>query len=118
MPGGIYAVGGSILCCAGAGGTVFLENEALDDGGAIYLTAPAKVHITSVLFFSNTAYRGGAIYTISAELGIQAVYRGCLFQDNRATDGGATYLDGDAALYLVNASCFFDNHAGHNSVFY
>lgn len=118
MPGAIYAVGGSIICYAGAGGTVFLENEALDDGGAISLTEPTKVHITSVLFFWNTAYHGGAIYTISTEFGIQAVYQKCSFSNNYATDGGATYLDGDAAFNLVNASYFWDNHAGHNLVFY
>lgn len=118
VSGGIHAVGGSILCCAGAGGTVFLENEALDDGGALSLTSPTKVNVASVMFISNTAYRGGALYTISTKFGVEAVYQSCVFSNNYAADGGGAYFYGDPAFYLVNASIFFENHAGDNSVFY
>lgn len=66
--------------------------------------------MSSLKFSSNTATLGGAIALGSPENN-DRVYDQCTFIDNKALDGGAMYLFGDAGVDIINSSVFRGNHA-------
>ncbi|MBR2695032.1 MAG: right-handed parallel beta-helix repeat-containing protein, partial [Thermoguttaceae bacterium] len=85
--------GGAIFCNTAVDVTVadstFIENEAVEVGGAIDALA---VSVTDSTFTKNRAQtRGGAI-NASRDLN---VYHGEFLQNHSSTDGGAIYSNGD-----------------------
>ena len=69
------------------------------------------VDISNVMFMSNKASAGGAVY-IAAVDDKQTKFSKCLFERNAAEDGGAVYLNTGPGVDIVNASVFRDNFAG------
>lgn len=84
-------------------------------GGAISIVEPHQVYITGAWFASNTAIRGGAIYTISATHSGDTMFHDCSFYSNTATDGGAIYLDAEAGPVIFSGSSFEHNSASKNA---
>ena len=93
--------------------------KASQGGGAIHLRSQALEYFPTVLskpvafiqssqFLSNSASQGGAL---SAEASSSLLMKGCLLQENRASqDGGALYLDKTAAR--LDGNSLVGNAAG------
>ena len=135
-------LGGAFYAGAASGntiinGTIFKDNIAKEDGGAIYLRASA-VHIDDSKFYNNLAINGSAVYVggvgtankihTSTFEGNNATdcggaiywraYEGEIFEsnftNNRATYGGAIYLNGVSNNTIIVNSTFKYNNATKN----
>ena len=107
--GAIFSAGRSTLSIGRS--TIFTGNAAQSQGGAIFFDEPNEVNVSDVVFTSNTADCGGAIYMASPAYSSVREYRNCMFEDNTATNGGAIYLYDEAGLDIVNGSTFYGNYA-------
>jgi predicted outer membrane repeat protein len=75
----------------------FTGNEAIDDGGAMYLVTAGASSVTSSTFASNLAWTGGAVNFVPAT-GSEVLVSRNLFTKNEANVGGATDQDSDGLL--------------------
>lgn len=90
-----------------AGGTLFIDNQATGNGGAVYLAGPTSTDasIADAQFEHNTATKGGAIYATRQTLHIA----NSAFTNQGATNaGGAIYSE---YPLTVLGSSFASNHA-------
>ena len=69
------------------------------------------VDISNVMFMSNEASLGGAVY-IAAVDDKQTKFGKCFFESNAAADGGAVYLNTGPGVDIFTESVFRDNFAG------
>lgn len=82
----------------------FIENSAVDYGGAISTANPTKIHITDAIFSLNKTESGGAVGLISTSLATAEFLR-CRFESNKGTRGGGLFLDGDGQRFLHGSLC-------------
>lgn len=92
--------------------SVFLRNNALSYGGALYINNKCDLAFVSCRFESNKCKEsGGAIYLDSSNTHLKV--SSCNFTDNVAdVDGGAIYAPGDVT---VSGSIFDGNRATGNA---
>ncbi|CAM9637001.1 unnamed protein product, partial [Laminaria digitata] len=69
-----------------------------------------QVQVVDVLFKSNEASLGGAVYVL-ALLEKQTSFSGCVFEGNRAEDGGAVYFYTGPGIDIFTESVFRNNFA-------
>ena len=119
--GGIYASKTSNLNLS----NVTIKNcESEDKGGGLYLCdKPGYVHLTDVIFESNSANDGGGaifIENLSSDNEFKFTANNCTFTKNKSNDrGGAVYVnDDDESKYrnpTVFTNCeFVENESKHN----
>lgn len=70
-----------------------------------------QVQVSHVLFKSNKASLGGAVYIV-AEDDKQTSFSDCVLEGNTAADGGAVYLNTGPGVDVFTASVFRNNVAG------
>lgn len=90
---------------------MFVDNYAGGLGGAIVFQKCEQVQVSDVLFDSNKASLGGAVYVL-ADDEKQTLFRDCVLEGNTAADGGAVYLYTGLGVDIFAASVFRDNFAG------
>ncbi|MGD9127535.1 MAG: Ig-like domain-containing protein, partial [Planctomycetia bacterium] len=100
---GIYADCGAELYVSG--GSVFSQNDAEDEGGAIFVYE-SEADIDRTTFFNNTATDGGGLYTA---YGSNVTVTNSSFMGNVASyGGGAIHTDGSSSrsvtLDIVNST--------------
>ncbi|MEP4685933.1 MAG: CSLREA domain-containing protein, partial [Rhodopirellula bahusiensis] len=84
------------------------ENNADEEGGAIYIEEGTIVSVVDSALTRNAAIRGGAVMTLG---NVEA--SGIQFLGNEATDrGGAIAAAGEEAELVVHSSAFVNNEAG------
>ena len=91
------------------GAISFVENSALEFGGALSLADYVEVNISDVTFKMNEAESGGAVSLASTTWSTADLKR-CQFEKNKGTRGGALFLDGKG-LGLLQDSFFWLNVA-------
>lgn len=69
------------------------------------------VQVSGVMFKSNGALLGGAVFTL-AEDDKQTQFSECVLEGNTAADGGAVYLSTGPGVDIFIASIFRNNFAG------
>ena len=106
---------GGAIFVGGLGGdtnitdSIFKENSAVKDGGAIYLTSSHTI-LNRTNFTGNVANRdGGALYAGSTGQ-VNIVYNSS-FEDNRAENGYGGAIDWVAAAGHINYTNFTNNKA-------
>ena len=75
----------------------------------------AHLELDNSTFKNNTQYKEGAIVIGKSSCEIHV--RSCVFEDNRASKGGAFYISRESWLF-VNNSTFRNNHAGDGGIGY
>ena len=97
----------------------FTNNEATEDGGAIYIKTPVPgyqdwIRIYNSYFENNTANeKGGAIMVVNSEQnGAYPALANCVFVNNAAFTGGGLYYINNGTLRIVNCT-FADNTNGN-----
>jgi|GEM_PF-4458651 len=114
---GSYFTGNEAPCNGGAvytlvGGTyegnTFSKNKAGESGGALF-AGFGTVTLKDDTFDGNaaTAYNGGAVFNFGADL----VIDGGTYKNNTAANGGAVYINGDAAGFAPKNASFTGNKA-------
>lgn len=88
----------------------FIDNRALDNGGAISSVNPSELSISDTLFVLNTAKSGGAVRLASTSRST-AIFQRCRFESNNGTRGGALRFDGEGQR-IIQDSSFRRNVAG------
>ena len=88
----------------------FVENSALEFGGALSLADYVEVNISDVTFSMNEAESGGAV-SLTSTTWTTADLKRCRFDKNKGTRGGAIFLDAKG-LGLLHDSSFWLNVAG------
>ena len=97
---GVWVKWGSIIIR----NCLFLSNQSIDEGGALYTTGSiGVVTVERSVFTSNGAETGGAVALKNG-----GTVRECSFMANNATFGGAMSI---ASATLVDACAFSDNFA-------
>lgn len=91
----------------------FIDNTALDFGGAISVANSVKLNISYVRFAFNEAESGGAV-VVTSTAKATAGFQRCRFECNKATSGGGLYLSGEGHSFL-QGSVFRYNVAGKTS---
>lgn len=71
------------------------------------------VQISRVMFKSNEAALGGAIFATAVENHF-TLFSECVFEGNRAADGGAVYLNTGPGLDIFTRSVFRNNYASES----
>ena len=107
--------GGGIYCggtCFVHDNIVFRNNVCNNEGGGIYVNYGTLVLGGNVLFESNRAHMGGALWTRATTSGRNTVVEGhVVFRANRAsTDGGAIHTYGNAVDVLVRGDVLFEGN--------
>lgn len=111
---------GGALGISGGGYTVafdsctFEDNEAEEEGGALYFAAPSSLHLLDCRFAENrTAVSGGAIsYSAPTGSGTMILER-TVFEGNVADyEGGALSVGGFGATSLIAVDCAFVDNVG------
>ncbi|MCL4255855.1 MAG: CSLREA domain-containing protein, partial [Anaerolineae bacterium] len=117
--GGALLVGGALTVTD----SVFQNNAADVDGGAIHFSASSPMNITNVAFIGNTAGNdsgnidgsGGAIWHNGATSGPSDITGGYFFNNQvlnaESSDGGGAIYHGTAGILAITASAFFGNSA-------
>lgn len=110
--GGVINVEGTHTGAITIDKCIFNGNSAIQHGGALYIDIDASVvNITNSLFYENSAGDdGGAILFYS---GTTVTYNlvNCTFADNSATDdGGAVMLASTSNLTVAAKNCIFYNN--------
>lgn len=77
----------------------------------MFLSSPDAFLVTGATFTRNEASFGGAV-ALASSVEKQRNFVGCMFQENRADDGGALYFYSSAGQEAVYNSVFRENHAG------
>lgn len=88
----------------------FVDNYAGGLGGAMFIEVAALLDVGDVLFKSNEASLGGAVYVLAVE-DKHSRFSRCLFESNKAADGGAVYLYTGPGVDIFTASVFLNNFA-------
>ena len=70
------------------------------------------LEVSKVMFMSNKASLGGAVYVAAIEDEKQTIFSECVFERNEAADGGALYLYTGSGADIFNSSIFRKNFAG------
>lgn len=109
VPGGLYSKAGGNY--SSNRNVRFVDNFAGGSGSAILVQRCNQVEVSGVLFKSNEASLGGAVY-ILAEDNKHTLFSECLLEGNTAADGGAVYLNTGPGVDIFNASVFRNNFAG------
>lgn len=91
----------------------FVGNTASDYGGAISIGDLDNLNMSDVSFISNEAESGGAVGLTSTKWATAGFQR-CRFESNKATRGGALFLDGEVQS-ICHDSSFRLNVAGEAS---
>ncbi|CAN0450815.1 unnamed protein product, partial [Scytosiphon promiscuus] len=91
----------------------FVNNSAGGLGGAILFEMCIQIQVSDVLFKSNQASLGGAVY-ILAEDDKETIFSDCVLEGNTAEDGGAVYLNTGPGVDIFTASVFRANFAGES----
>lgn len=124
--GAIYVVNGAELAVQKAenvtGTIAFNNNTASASGGAIACEKLTKISITDAKFYQNIAVNGGAIFTFSTDLTIEAAENSsnAVFEGNNATGaGGVINFDkcidqGSTATAQITGYTFKSNTASGN----
>jgi predicted outer membrane repeat protein len=90
--------------------SIFINNKADTDGGAIYCSMYSNPFILNNIFINNRAYGGGAI-SFDQQTNPKLVNN--LFVYNRAENhGGAIYFAGQNSGQKIYNNTFYANHAG------
>ncbi|MEP5377022.1 MAG: hypothetical protein ABJQ14_14775, partial [Hyphomicrobiales bacterium] len=71
---------------------VFVDNYAGGLGGAVLIAGSDQVQVSDVMFTSNEASFGGAVYIVTED-DKQTLFGDCVLEGNRAEDGGGVYLN-------------------------
>ena len=88
----------------------FLNNEAQNGGGAIYILDSEEHKISKNLFLYNTADEGGGLYVENSEI---VFFNNTLFQNTSLATGGGLYSStGNNRLYN---NIFWNNFSSDNS---
>jgi len=98
--------------------SLFLDNSATGDGGAIDCVSSCEITLTDTDFIGNSGSAGGALHALCAQQTVRLI--GTRFLDNSASGaGGAVWVQGNSGaqqsctLDLVDAR-FEDNSSGGN----
>ena len=79
-------------------------NGASNYGGVVYLNNPeALFQVDNACFYSNYAYRGGALFVSSGK----AAFHNCIFENNSAHDRGAVFNASSSEAFLYFNKCAF-----------
>ena len=110
--------GGAIFSGVDYGGTIygsaaityanFKDNNASENGGAIYYWAEDQ-ELNNANFTGNTAIYGGAIYGDANNINIDVAY----FNNNNATNGSAIYKTSNANNFKI-ANTVFERNQAHS----
>lgn len=120
----IYGGGGAIYNLAYGGITspvlnscLFVDNSSTNNaGGAIYsvayLNSHCNIQLTDCRFQKNSAYWGGAIYTISSsnQASYDLTLTRCFFVDNMATNSGGAVYGFTSNSSIAVSNCVFHNN--------
>lgn len=87
----------------------FTHNTATMFGGAMFHENSSHLQVTGASFQSNEAEFGGAVF-IDYFSNTESDFKACVFEGNKATDGGAVYSGADISI----ASVFRHNVAGRS----
>lgn len=107
VAGGLYFRDGTYTSL---GSIAFVDNFAAGLGGAVFIQRADIVQVNDTVFVSNVAALGGALFVTAVE-DKQAIFSECVFNRNRAADGGAAYLNTGPALDIFTESVFHNNSA-------
>ena len=77
----------------------------------MYIGEADLLDTSNVMFMSNEASLGGAVY-VSGVDDKQTIFSKCFFESNEAADGGAVYLNTGLGVDIFTASVFRNNFAG------
>lgn len=88
----------------------FIGSSAGGIGGAIHVDECEELEARNVMFLSNEASLGGAVYVTAVE-NKQTSFSGCVFEGNEAADGGGVYLYTGPGVDVFTASVFRNNFA-------
>lgn len=100
-----------VAYCADLTGTIaFIDNSALDNGGAVSIVNPVMLHMGDAIFAFNSANSGGAVRLTSTSGAITDFER-CRFEGNFGQLGGALRLDGEGHS-VIRDSLFLRNIVG------
>eukprot|EP00903_Cladosiphon_okamuranus_P020904 g19197.t1 len=122
--GGVALMGALSLVVATGGGVTFTSNSADVAGGAVFISATSfGPEFVGVIFASNSAQAGGAVYATGSGAGVseeeftskiilhRTTFDGCEFVGNRAeATGGA--VESSAGVDLFFNTSFTRNTAG------
>jgi predicted outer membrane repeat protein len=83
-----------------------------NQGGGVFVSASKNLTAVNCVFLSNSASRGGAIYSSSS-----ITITNCTFFSNKATDdGGAIYSSSSSSSSSITATnCLFSNNTANNN---
>lgn len=88
----------------------FIDNTAIEFGGAMRLFGSNTVQVSGVSFIANSAELGGAVY-IALMNEKYTEFTASNFDGNRAADGGAVYLYTGTGVDVFSSSGFRGNIA-------
>lgn len=81
----------------------FIENTAIDFGGALSLANYVELNTSDVTFHMNKAKSGGAV-SLTSTMGSTADFKRCQFEQNNGTSGGALFWNGRGLGHLQGCS--------------
>lgn len=76
----------------------------------MHLTKCDQVQVSDVMFKSNEASLGGAVYILAVD-NKQTIFSKCVLEGNTAEDGGAVYSNTGPGIDIFNAAVFRNNSA-------
>ena len=91
----------------------FVNNSAVVDAGAMFVTDPVEFNLSGLTFTSNEAVSGGAVKFESSDASNGEINE-CLFDNNSALLGAGMYLSPGEGRVSVHNSTFSYNIAGEN----
>ncbi len=118
--GGLFNNAGAALdkCSPKIDNCIFTNNNALDNGGAVYnnaINGTSNPTFSNCIFNNNTAANGGALYSDGTAAGTASpVFTNCTFANNSAgTDGAVAYNFCSTGTCLPTfTNCIFWNNGG------
>ncbi len=123
--GGLFNNAGAALdkCSPRIDNCIFANNNALDNGGAVYnnaINGTSNPVFTNCIFNNNTAANGAALYSDGTAAGTASpIFTNCTFANNSAgIDGVVAYNFCSAGTCLPTfTNCIFWNNGGAKTFF-
>ncbi len=87
--------------------SVFVDNQAEQVGGALFMSA-SPVIVNTVFDGNSSGYRGGAVFNKQSS----AAFTNCVFRANTAFYGGAVWNEDSDSVYV---NCVFTGNIGYSN---
>lgn len=108
---------GSGLFCGETAISTIIKNSnfknciSSKNGGAIYHSGESRIFMDNVSFIGNESNLGGGICCYQPSNHCLVEINKCNFSQNKATSGGAIYLDSNCDLNIIGDNIFTNNEA-------